>query len=121
MQRMMALDVGSKTVGVAISDPLGIFAQGLTTVRRTNLKADLKALSDLIEMYNPSLLVVGYPINMNGTVGDQARSVDAFIEALKDHCSVPIALEDERLTTKIAQQAASVILQGYLDRRSNSR
>lgn len=135
MERILGLDVGTKTIGIAVSDPLGITAQGVTTIRRTALEADLRELLGLIDLYNASLLVVGYPRNMNGTVGDQARYVERFVEAVRAATPVPIELVDERLTTRIAQQAmimgnvkaerrrqiidqqaAAVILQGYLDR-----
>ncbi|HEY9721669.1 MAG TPA: Holliday junction resolvase RuvX [Oscillatoriaceae cyanobacterium] len=137
MERILGLDVGTKTIGIAVSDPLGITAQPVTTIRRTAMQADLQELQGLIDLYNASLLVVGYPRNMNGSVGDQARFVERFVEAVREACPVPIELVDERLTTRIAQQAmimgnvkaerrrqiidqqaAAVILQGYLDRQS---
>ena len=137
MERVLGLDVGTKTIGVAVSDPLGITAQGITTIRRTNIKADLQELQALIEMYNAVTLVVGYPRNMNGTVGDQARYVERFVESVRAVCPLPIEYVDERLTTRMAnqammvvkvkaerrreiidQQAAALILQGFMDRRS---
>jgi putative Holliday junction resolvase len=137
MERILGLDVGSKTIGVAVSDPLGITAQGVTTIRRTKPEADLKELQGLIDLYNASLLVVGYPRNMNGTVGDQAKFVERFVETLKGRVTLPIELVDERLSTRMAnqammagnvkahrrkeiidQQAAALILQVYMDRRS---
>ena len=140
MERILGLDVGSKTIGVAVSDPLGITAQGVTTIRRTKTAADLQELQGLIELYNASLLVVGYPRNMNGTVGEQAQFVDRFVEALRVQVSLPIELVDERLTTRMAQQAmiagnvkaqrrreiidqqaAALILQGYMDRQARQR
>ena len=140
MERILGLDVGSKTIGVAVSDPLGITAQGVTTIRRTKLAADLEELRGLIELYNASLLVVGYPRNMNGTVGEQAQFVDRFVEALRGQVSLPVELVDERLTTRMAQQAmiagnvkaqrrreiidqqaAALILQGYMDRQARQQ
>jgi putative Holliday junction resolvase len=137
MERILGLDVGSKTIGVAVSDPLGITAQGVTTIRRTKPDADLKELQGLIDLYNASLLVVGYPRNMNGTVGEQAKFVERFVETLKGRVTLPIELVDERLSTRMAnqammagnvkahrrkeiidQQAAALILQVYMDRRS---
>ena len=140
VERILGLDVGTKTIGVAVSDPLGITAQGLDTIRRTSMAADLAALRDIVALYNASLLVVGYPKNMNGTVGEQARFVERFVEALKEAIPLPVEWEDERLTSKLAQQAmiagnvkaqrrrqiidqqaAAVILQGYLDRQSRQQ
>ena len=140
MERILGLDVGTRTIGVAVSDPLGITAQPVTTIRRTKLDADLAELRGIIELYNASLLVVGYPRNMNGTVGEQAQYVDRFVEALRDKVSLPVELIDERLTTRVAQQAmiagnvkasrrkeiidqqaAALILQNYMDRQSRQQ
>lgn len=137
MERILGLDVGSKTIGVAVSDPLGITAQPVTTIRRTKLEADLKELQGIVDLYNASLLVVGYPRNMNGTVGEQAKYVDRFVEAMQGVVALPVELVDERLTTRMAnqammagnvkanrrreiidQQAAALILQSYMDRRA---
>jgi putative Holliday junction resolvase len=133
--RIIGLDVGTKTIGVAVSDPLGWTAQGVTTIRRSSLAADLDELRDLVKLYNATLLVVGYPRNMNGSVGDQARYVERFVESVREALALPVEFVDERLTTKMAQramidgkvkaekrkqiidqQAAVLILQGYLDR-----
>ena len=137
MERMLGLDVGTKTIGVAVSDPLGITAQGVTTIRRSSASADLAELRAIVELYNAVLLVVGYPRNMNGTVGDQARYVERFVESIQAAIPLPVAYVDERLTTRMAQQAmidgrvkaekrkqlidqqaAVIILQGYLDRKA---
>lgn len=140
MERILGLDVGTKTIGIAVSDPLGITAQPVTTIRRTKMDADMAELRDIIDLYNASLLVVGYPRNMNGTVGEQAQYVDRFIEAMGKQVSLPVELVDERLTTRVAQQAmkagnvkaarrkeiidqqaAALILQSYMDRQSRQR
>ena len=137
MIRFLGLDVGTKTIGVAVSDPLGFTAQPVTTIRRSSVDADLKELRGLVEVYNATLLVVGYPRNMNGTVGDQARYVERFVEMVREAIALPVEYVDERLTTKMAQramidgkvkaekrkqiidqQAAAIILQGYLDRQA---
>jgi putative Holliday junction resolvase len=137
MIRILGLDVGTKTIGVAVSDPLGYTAQPETTIRRSSMAADLAELRGLVDLYNATLLVVGYPRNMNGTVGDQARYVERFVESVREAIPLPVEFVDERLTTKMArqamiegkvkaekrrqiidQQAAAIILQGYLDRRS---
>lgn len=140
MERILGLDVGTRTIGVAVSDPLGITAQPVTTIRRTKIDADLAELRDIVALYNASLLVVGYPRNMNGTVGEQAQYVDRFVEVLRAQVPLPVELVDERLTTRVAsqamkagnvkaarrkeiidQQAAALILQGYMDRLSRQK
>ncbi|MEB3197658.1 MAG: Holliday junction resolvase RuvX, partial [Candidatus Sericytochromatia bacterium] len=95
--RLIGLDVGTKTIGVAISDPLGWTAQGVTTIARTSLDEDLAAIIDLIDVYNASKLVVGYPRNMDGSIGEQARFVERFVESLQAAIALPVELVDERL------------------------
>jgi putative holliday junction resolvase len=137
MERVFALDVGTKTIGIAVSDPLGITAQPVDTIRRTKLEADLQALRDLVAVYDASRLVVGYPRNMDGSAGAQAQYVDRFVAALQAAIDLPVELVDERLTTRMAsqamkdlnvkakrrkeiidQQAAVVILQTWLDSKA---
>jgi putative holliday junction resolvase len=132
----MGLDVGTKTVGVAVSDLLGITAQGVTTVRRQNLKRDLKALTDLIAEHEVTRVVVGLPLNMDASEGPRALASRQFGELLEKECGLPIEYWDERLTTVAAERAllegdvsrekrrevidqvaASLILQGWLDAR----
>jgi putative Holliday junction resolvase len=136
----MGLDIGDKTIGVAVSDPLGLTAQGITTIKRLDDETDLEQLQQLIESYQVELLVVGLPKNMNGTVGPQGEKVLAFKTLLEDRFNLPVVLEDERLTTVTAERmlidadvsrakrkkvidklAASVILQGYLDQLSTKK
>lgn len=134
MERIMGLDVGDKTIGVAISDLLGITAQGITTIRRTSKKEDYGVLKELIDEYNIKKVVVGLPKNMNGTVGPQGEKTIKFAEKLKNKFNVYIIYQDERLTSKAAEKmliagdvrrdkrknvidkvAATFILQTYLD------
>jgi putative holliday junction resolvase len=134
--RAMGLDVGTKTVGVAVSDPLGLTAQGVTTLRRTSLKADLKALAGMIRELEVDRLVVGLPLNMDGTEGPRAAASREFGEALASASALPVEYWDERLSTVAAQRvlleadvsrrkrrevidqmAAQLILQGWLDSR----
>ncbi|CCQ97586.1 putative Holliday junction resolvase [[Clostridium] ultunense Esp] len=136
MKRIMGLDVGDKTIGVAVSDPLLLTAQGLKTIARESNKKDIKKIQDIIEEYNISKIVVGLPKNMNNTLGSQGEKVLDFVEKLKRKINIEIILEDERLTTVSAERillegdvsrkdrkkiidkvAASYILQNYLDRR----
>lgn len=132
----MGLDVGSKTVGVAISDELGFTAQPITTVRRTNGRADLHALKQLIDAHGVTHLIVGLPLNMNGSEGPRAGESRKLGDALAEQAGVPAIYWDERLTSVAAEKslieadvsrkkrkevidqvAACLILQGWLDSR----
>lgn len=138
--RTMGLDVGTKTIGVAASDELGITGQPITTLRRSSLRADLGALRELIAQHAVSRVVVGLPLNMNGTEGPMAKACREFGTALQEASGVPVEYWDERLTTVAAERAllegnvsrqkrrnvvdsvaAAIILQGWLDARSSSR
>ncbi|MDO8684609.1 MAG: Holliday junction resolvase RuvX [Armatimonadota bacterium] len=106
MSRTMALDVGDKTIGVAISDPLGITAEPLTVIKRSaSVKADLREIEDLIRQYDISRIVVGIPIMLAGEEGVQAGKVREFVERLKRRLRIPVATWDERLTTVEAERA----------------
>lgn len=137
--RAIGLDFGEKTIGVSVSDPLGMIAQGVKTIRRKSWQADLEELRKIIEEYEAERLVVGLPRNMDGTFGPSTEKVRVFIEKLKVF-RLPIDTEDERLTTVMAERAllegdvsrkrrkevidqvaAALILQGYLDRLSRER
>ena len=134
--RIMALDVGERRIGVALSDILGITAQPLMTYNRAdnNQKADILGLCELIKKHEVEKLVVGLPKNMNNTIGFKAEEVQNFIKALQKEIDIPIEWVDERLTTVSAERtlleadvsrkkrkkvidmmAAVVILQNYLD------
>lgn len=134
--RIMGLDVGSKTVGVAISDALGWTAQGIETVKINELqeKFGFERLGELIKQYEVTEIVVGYPKNMNNSIGPRAEASEKFAALLKEAYSIPVVLWDERLTTMAAEKmlisadvsrknrkkvidkmAAVMILQGYLD------
>ena len=135
--RILGLDVGEKTIGIAVNDPLGLTAQAVTVIRRRDLPRDLAALAQLIQQYEASRLVVGLPKNMNGTVGPQGEKALAFAAKLRESFpAVPVVMWDERLTTVAAERAllaadvsrarrrlvidkvaAVFILQGYLDSR----
>lgn len=141
--RIMGLDFGSKTVGVAISDPLLITAQGMEIIRRkeeNHLRQTLARIEDLIQVYQVSEIVLGFPKNMNDTVGDRAQLSLEFKEKLERRTGLPVHMWDERLTTVAAdktmmevgirrenrkkyvdQIAATLILQGYLDYLSNQK
>jgi putative Holliday junction resolvase len=137
MNRIMGLDVGDRTIGVAISDPLLLTAQGIKTIRRESNKKDIEEIEDLIKKYDVNKIVIGFPKNMNNTVGPQGEKVLNFIDKLKKRINIEIILEDERLTTMAAERtliegdvsrqnrkkvidkvAATYILQIYLDRKT---
>lgn len=110
----MGLDVGSATIGVAVSDELGYTAQGVEVIRRTQPAADLKRLKELAQAYGVTAVVVGIPRNMNGTYGPAAQEVRRFCGKLKDSLGLPVYEEDERLTTVAAERA---LLEADLSRR----
>ena len=132
----MGLDVGSKTVGVAISDALGWTAQGIETIKIDEATGNygIPRIRELVSEYEVSKFVVGYPKNMNNSVGPRAESAEQYAELLREKFNFPVALWDERLTTMAAERtlidadvsrkkrktvidklAAIMILQGYLD------
>ena len=138
--RIMGLDYGSKTVGVAISDPLGYTAQGIEIIRRekeSKLRQTLARIDALIKEYEVESIVLGFPKNMNNTIGDRAEKSLEFKEMLEKRTGLEVVMWDERLTTVEANRtlmeskvrredrskyvdmlAAVYILQGYLDSRS---
>lgn len=137
--RILGLDIGDRTIGVAVSDPLGYTAQGVTTIRRKNEDKDIEELVNLCKEYNVETIVSGLPKNMNGTVGPQSEKVLAFCEIIKRKIDIPVKMWDERLTTVAAEKAmleadlsrakrkkiidkmaATYILQGYLDSLSTN-
>lgn len=136
--RILGLDYGTKTVGVAISDPLDFTAQGLETITRkeeNKLRQTLARIEAIIDEYKVEEIVLGYPKNLNNTIGDRAQATLEFKEKLERRTGLPVIMWDERLTTVAANQvlmeskvrrenrkqvidkiAAVFILQGYLDR-----
>jgi putative Holliday junction resolvase len=105
MKRILGLDVGDKTLGVAVSDELGWTAQGLTVRQRASLAADLAFLRELCATYEVATIVVGLPKNMNGSLGPQAQKTLAFIERVRQAYGVPVTAWDERLTSRAAERA----------------
>lgn len=102
--RILALDLGRRRIGLALSDPLGITAQGLPTLQRTNIREDLAALARLIEQHQVGLLLMGYPVHMTGREGRQTEYTREFAERLAATTGVPLRYWDERLTTVEAQR-----------------
>ena len=136
--RILALDVGSKTIGRAVSDPLGITAQGLETIRRKNKRTDYEELAQTITQYGVTEIVVGYPLRLSGAEGSQSMKMKEFAEELKRRFGLPVHLWDERLTSAQANRvlreaelsiqkrakavdrlAAVLILQSFMEARSS--
>ena len=112
--RVMGLDVGTRTIGVAVSDALGYTAQGVEVIRRRDLLKDLARLEELMVAYQVQSLVVGIPKNMNGTYGPSAEEARRFCQVLRERFPVPVYEEDERLTTVAAEKT---LLAANLSRR----
>jgi putative holliday junction resolvase len=134
--RVLGLDVGARRIGVAVSDPLGITAQGLETLHRKNKKYDFSFLHRIIRDYEVKEIVVGLPLRMSGAEGTQAEKIQAFADDLRKHFKLPVHLWDERLTSAEANRllretdlsiekrgqavdrmAAILILQGWMESR----
>lgn len=136
--RKMSLDVGTRTIGIAVSDLMGMIAHGVETIRRTSEEKDYERIAQLIKEHEVDTLVVGYPKNMNGTIGERAQACEAMAHKLEDMFpEVKVVLWDERLSTVAAEKvlvdadmrrnkrkkiidmmAAVVILQNYLDSKA---
>lgn len=135
----MGLDVGTKTVGVAISDALGWTAQGIETIKINEEKGEfgIARIAELVKQHNVTSFVVGYPKNMNNTIGPRGEASEAYKALLEENFALPVVLWDERLTTMAAERvlidadvsrkkrkqvidkmAAVMILQGYLDSKN---
>ncbi len=139
--RIMGLDYGSKTIGVAVSDPMGLTAQGLEIIRReeeNKLRKSLRRIEELVREYQVEEIVLGFPKNMNNTIGERAEKSLQLKETLERRLGLPVIMWDERLTTVEADRtlieagvrrenrkkyvdmiAAVFILQGYLDAKAN--
>ncbi len=139
--RIMGLDYGAATVGVAISDALLLTAQGIETIRREQelqLRKTYRRIEELVKEYEVDRIVVGYPKHLNNTIGERAKKAEEFAQALERRTGLTVVLQDERLTTVEAHRvldaggaglnkkkevvdklAAVLILQSYLDRMNN--
>jgi putative Holliday junction resolvase len=136
--RIMALDVGSRRIGVAVSDPLGITAQGLDTIQRQNKRRDLEALRELLAKYDVREIVVGLPLRLSGLEGTQSEKMRQFADELRAKFGLTVHLWDERWTSTEANRllretdlsirkrgqavdrmAAILILQSWMQARSN--
>ena len=138
-RRLLGLDVGSKTIGMAVSDPLGITAQGLPTYRRRNKRLDFEELARVIGQYSVVEIVVGFPLRMSGAEGSQAEKMRLFADEVRQRFGLPVHLVDERLTSAEANRvlretemsikrrgevvdrmAAVLILQSWMEQQSQS-
>ena len=133
--RILALDVGDKTIGVAVSDELGFTAQGVEVIRRTSPEQDFRRLAEIVAAYGAEVIIIGLPKNMNGTIGPRGEAMQTFAaDVSRRFPALAVKLWDERLSTVAAQRvliaadvsrqkrrqvidkmAAVYILQGYLD------
>jgi putative Holliday junction resolvase len=138
--KILGLDVGSKTIGMAVSDELGIIAQGVTTLKRKGVNHDITRLLKVIKEQKAGKVVVGLPKNMNGSLGPSAKMVLTLLEELEKSVDIPVIAWDERLSTVAAERtlleadmsrkkrkkvidkvAAIIILQGYLDNQKRMK
>lgn len=136
--RLLGIDLGTKTIGLATSDATRTIATPLDTIRRTKFSRDIIPLAQLIEQEKIAAIVIGLPLNMNGSEGPRAQATRAFVRNLTGHITIPVAFWDERLSTVAAERtlldadasrrrraevidkmAAAYILQGALDRLAN--
>lgn len=139
VRRVLALDVGSRRIGVAVSDPLGITAQGLDTIQRQNKRKDWEALGAVLKEYEVSEIVVGLPLRLSGAEGTQSEKMRVFADELHAQFGLPVHLWDERWTSTEANRllretnlsiekrgkavdrmAATLILQAWLEARSSA-
>ncbi len=139
MSVLLGLDVGDVRIGVAVSDVLGSGAHPLCTLTRTNRQRDITAIGDLVSIHNVERIIVGLPLSLDGTVGDQAEQVQKFGNRLAKALGIPVEFRDERFTTAeaedileqhevdpknrkkvIDQVAAVIILNEYLNSKSDS-
>jgi putative Holliday junction resolvase len=102
--RILALDVGKKRIGLAVSDPLGITAQGIETLQRTRIREDLQRLREIASRWNAQTLLIGRPLHMSGMESRQSNYTEEFAERLQRHLQLPVVLWDERLTSAEAER-----------------
>ncbi len=140
IQRILAIDFGTKRIGLAVSDALGITAQGLPTLQRTRIADDLQTLRDLVEEYSVGKVLVGNPISKSGSETSMSQLASEFAQKLQKHLTCPVEMHDERLTSVVANHmlreaglsvgkrqravdrvAAVLLLQSYLDFLENER
>ena len=138
--RVLAIDLGTRRIGLAVSDPLGLTAQGLPTLQRRNARYDLNYLRSLVRQYEVSLVLLGNPINMDGSEGSQSAKARQFASKLNQFLHIEVRLWDERLTTvearlmlqdsgtrqqrrcrQVDRLAAAILLQDFLESQRAAR
>jgi putative Holliday junction resolvase len=138
MGKILALDVGNRRIGLAVSDELGLSATGLETLHRTTRKHDLEVLGKIAKKHQVEEIVIGLPLNMNGTESEQTEKTRTFADMVREKLKLPVVFWDERLTSWEAQEllkeksggkqdkseidklSACLILQGYLASKARS-
>jgi putative holliday junction resolvase len=137
--RILCLDVGEKKIGISLSDPTGIIAQGLKLYRREVLRKDMSELKKIVDEYEVKEIVIGLPKDLSGEMGKKASEITTFSDEVKKHLTLPVVLWDERFSTNEAHRvfemanvshkkrrpfldvmASQLILQGYLDARKTA-
>ncbi len=132
--RKMGIDLGDVRIGIALSDTMQIIASAFETYKRVSDEVDLNHINDIISDKEVDTVVIGYPVNMDGTIGDRAKKAEEFAKKLEDFCKIKVVLQDERLSTVSAQKllissdvrrekrkevvdkiASAIILQTYLN------
>ncbi|MBC2576791.1 Holliday junction resolvase RuvX [Peptostreptococcus canis] len=116
--RILGLDIGDATIGVALSDIMGITAQGIKTIKRESKKKDIEEIKKIIIENNVNLIVSGLPKNMNGTIGPQAEKVTKFCDLLKEETGLEVDYWDERLSTVSAEK---LLIEGSVSRKSRKK
>ncbi len=116
--RAMGLDVGERTIGVAVSDPTWLIAQGVKTIDRTKIESDLDELRRLVQEYEVGVLVVGRPLHLNGRMSAQAWRIDKFVALLEQRLGLPVERQDERLSTVAAERA---LIEGGVSRKDRKK
>lgn len=139
IQRILGLDIGDKRIGIALSDELGLTAQPIFTLHRSTPRADLKSIARMVRKHKATALVAGLPLHMSGDPSPQAKKARAFAEELAQITGLPLSFQDERLTSREAEEilrntgrtgaehkhlidqlAAALILQDFLDAKQNA-
>ena len=118
MPRILAFDVGEKRIGVAISDPLSITAQGLETIEKKSVESVLDKIRSLIGQYDAVKIIIGMPYNINGTKGPAAKSIEEFSSLLKKEMAIDVETVDERLTSR---QGERVLLEADISRKKRKK
>jgi putative Holliday junction resolvase len=138
--RILALDIGRKRIGLAVTDELGIIAQGIETLQRTRIRDDLEVLKNIVQKWNVKLLLVGRPLHMSGRESRQSEYTEEFAERLREHIGLQLVFWDERLTSAEAERtlrqagvsvnqkkkavdrlAAVLLLESYLENQALAR